>query len=197
MSLAVMRSETKDRGRRLLFPLIRFFTKIGIPPIAVTLTALPLSIGAAVLFSQGFFFWAGIVLFFIGLCDTIDGELSRQTGTTSPFGAFLDSTVDRVSEGIVLIGLGWHYLSINRIAVLIVFFTLLFSFLVSYVRARAEGIGQTCVVGFFERPVRVALMFFSAVVLGERFLPFGLAVIALGSFITFLQRVLFIRRENR
>lgn len=192
-----MRNETKTTGRRLLHPAVKFLASLRIRPTAVTLTALPLSIGAAILFSQGLFTWAGITVFLAGLCDTLDGEISRLTGKTSPIGAFLDSTVDRVSEGIVLIGIAWYYLRFSRFGVITAFLALLFSFLVSYARARAEGIGTICTVGVFERPVRVAILFFSALLLGRSYLPWGLLLIALGSFITFLQRIYWTVKHQR
>ncbi len=145
-----MRQETKDWGRRLLKPLIRLLAYLKISPTAVTLSAIPLSILAAVLFARGWFIGAGITVFFVGLCDTVDGELSRLSGKVSAAGAFLDSTVDRLSEGTILIGVGWYYFLDNRWAVLLTFVTLLFFFFWSvYVRARAEGVGKNCQVGFF------------------------------------------------
>lgn len=192
-----MRQETKEWGRRLIKPLIRLLAYLKISPTAVTLSAVPLSILAAVLFAKGWFIWAGITVFFVGLCDTIDGELSRLSGKVSAAGAFLDSTVDRLSEGTILIGVGWYYFLNNRWAVLLTFVTLLFSFLVSYVRARAEGVGKNCQVGFFERPVRVSLLIFSALILGKRYLPFGIGLMALGTFLTFVRRIIYVLKQNQ
>ncbi len=191
-----MKKETKEQGRRILRPVIRLFASIGISPNAVTLAALPLSVGAAILYARGFFLWAGIVTALVGLCDTIDGELSRLTGKLSSTGAILDSTVDRLSEGIIFVGVGWYYFSINHFFTLIAMLALLFSFMVSYVRARAEGTGRDCQVGFFERPVRVMMLLFSAIILGKSYLPIGLAVIVAGTLATFIYRLAYVLRPR-
>lgn len=191
-----MRKETKDKGRRILRPVVRVFANFGISPSAVTLAAIPLSAGAAFFFARGFFLWAGIVTGLVGLCDTIDGELSRFTGKISSRGAILDSTTDRLSEGIIFIGISWYYFRINPIFVLITLLAMLFSFMVSYVRARAEGTGRDCQVGFFERPVRVVVLMVSAIVLGKRYLPIGVALIFTGALLTFIYRLLYVLRPK-
>ncbi len=185
-----MRNETKEKGRKVLRPLITLLAWIGVAPSAVTLTGLFLSALAGLLFSYGFFMWAGVVVFLVGLCDTIDGELSRITGRMSPSGAVLDSVVDRLSEGMVFIGSAMYYLTVNRWTVLLILWALVFSYMVSYVRARAEGVGRECQVGLFERPIRVAVVGLSAIVLGPRYFPIGAGVIAVGSMVTFVRRLL-------
>ncbi len=192
-----MKKATKDKGRRLLRPLVRILIKIGVTPTAVTVTALPLSIIAAVLFARGLFLWAGVVVFLIGLCDTLDGEVSRQSGRVSSAGAFIDSTVDRVTEGVVLSGIAWYYLSTGSWVVLVAFGALFFSLLVSYVRARAEGVGRECQVGIFERPVRVGIMVAGALILGKSYFFLALLIIAIGSFVTFIHRIIYVLRQYR
>lgn len=191
-----MRNETKDRGRRYLRPLIRLLSYWGVPPAAVTLSALPLSLAAAGLFATGGFFWGGVLAMLVGFCDTIDGELSRISGRVSVNGAILDSTVDRLSEGLILTGIAFYYLKVNGAYSLLAMIAMLFSLMVSYVRARAEGAGRQCQVGFFERPVRVILLVFSAIVLGRRFLPIGLGVMALGALGTFIHRLVYVLRPR-
>jgi len=192
-----MRNQTKQQGRKLLKPAVFLLAQFGITPTAVTITAVPLSVLAALLFAFGKFFWAGLVVICIGLCDTLDGELSRRTGKVSPEGAFLDSTVDRFSEGVVYAGIGWYYCLNNRLGVLVVLAALIFSYLVSYVRARAEGIGKECQVGFFERPIRVLILVAGALIPGEKVLLGALIIIALGSLTTFIHRILFVLRQVR
>ncbi len=170
--------------------------RLGIPPTAVTLTAIPLSVLAAWLFASGQFFWAGLLVICIGLCDTLDGELSRRTGKVSQTGALLDSTVDRFSEGVVWAGIGWYYGLKNHWGTLAVFGALIFSYLVSYVRARAEGIGKQCQVGLFERPIRVMIMVFGALILKEKLFVWAIVVIALGSLVTFIHRVFFVLKQR-
>jgi CDP-diacylglycerol--glycerol-3-phosphate 3-phosphatidyltransferase len=154
---------------------------------AVTVAGLPLSIGAGYLFATGRFIWGGVLVGLVGLCDTLDGELSRRTGTASAVGAFVDSTVDRLSESLVLVGFYWYYRDswFGLLAVI----ALVFSLMVSYVRARAEGVGRECRVGFFERPIRVLVLLFGAFVLGRTWMPVALGVIAFGSLITVIHRI--------
>jgi len=182
-----MKEETKQRGRRLLSPAVSLLAALRVPPNAVTLLGLPFSIGAGYCFASGRFIWGGAFLALVGLCDTLDGELSRRTGTASALGAFLDSTVDRLSESLVLVGLYWYYQKswFGLLAVA----ALVFSLMVSYVRARAEGVGRECGVGWFERPVRVIILLIGALVLGRTWMPVALGLTAVGSFITVIHRI--------
>ena len=189
-----MNETTKQHGRSLLKPLVSLLAAMRVSPTAVTVFALPLSIGAGYLFATGRFILGGVLAALVGLCDTLDGELSRRTGTASALGAFIDSTVDRLSESLVLVGLYWYYRDswFGLLAVV----ALVFSLMVSYVRARAEGVGRECKIGFFERPVRVLALLFGAFVLGRTWMPVALGVIALGSFITAIQRIIYVLSQK-
>ena len=189
-----MNEKTKQRGRRLLRPLVSLLAAMRVSATAVTIVGLPLSIGAGYLFATGRFTWGGVLAALVGLCDTLDGELSRRTGKASALGAFVDSTVDRLSESLVLVGLYWYYRDswFGLLAVV----ALVFSLMVSYVRARAEGVGRECKVGFFERPVRVLVLLFGAFVLGRTWMPVALGVIALGSLITVVQRIVYVLAQR-
>jgi CDP-diacylglycerol--glycerol-3-phosphate 3-phosphatidyltransferase len=191
-----MRNETKNKGRRFLRPFVNLLLKAGVSPSAVTWSAVPLSLVAGTLFASGNFIWAGVVSALVGLGDTIDGELSRLSGRVSVRGAILDSTVDRLSEGVTLTGVGIYYLKVNHWLTVLAMVALFFSLLVSYVRARAEGVGRECQVGFFERPVRVLILVVSAIVLGRSLLPYGLGVIAVGSLVTFVHRFIYVLRQR-
>lgn len=173
----------------LLRPVVAVLARIGVTPNAVTLLALPLSAATAWAFATGRFILAGALALVSGLCDSIDGELSRRTGLTSPKGAFLDSNVDRICEAIVLGGVWWYYAPLNRWFALLAIVALVCSLLVSYVRARAEGVGFECKVGLFERPVRVVILLLGAFLLGAKYMPIALGVIALGAFVTVIQRL--------
>lgn len=192
-----MKKKLKDQGRKLLSPLVNFLGWIGVSPTAVTISAIPLSILAAGLFASGNFFWAGWVVMLIGLCDSIDGELSRKTGRVTSAGAFVDSTVDRVSEGLTFAGIGLYYCPKDRWGLLATFLALILSYLVSYARARAEGIGEKCQVGLFERPVRILVLGIGALILRERLFLWSIITIALGSLATFIHRVLFVLQQCR
>jgi CDP-diacylglycerol--glycerol-3-phosphate 3-phosphatidyltransferase len=189
-----MKEAAKQRGRRLLKPLVSLLAARHVSPTAVTVLALPLSIGAGWCFAAGRFFLGGVFVALVGLCDTLDGELSRRTGTASALGAFTDSTVDRLSESFVLVGLYWFYRDswFGLLAVV----ALVFSLMVSYVRARAEGVGRECRVGLFERPVRVLVLLFGAFVLGRRWMPVAIGVIALGSLLTVIQRIIYVLSQR-
>jgi CDP-diacylglycerol--glycerol-3-phosphate 3-phosphatidyltransferase len=189
-----MKEETKRRGRRLLSPVVSLLVALRVPPNAVTLLGLPSSIGAGFCFANGWFIWGGLFLALVGLCDTLDGELSRRTGRASVLGAFLDSTVDRLSESLVLVGLYWYYRDswFGLLAVA----ALVFSLMVSYVRARAEGVGRECRVGFFERPVRVVILLTGSFVLGRTWMPLALGLIAAGSFATVIHRIIHVLSQR-
>jgi len=189
-----MKEATKQRGRRLLTPLVSLLAAMRVSPTTVTLLGLPLSVGAGYFFAIGRFVLGGVFAVLVGLCDTLDGELSRRTEAASALGAFIDSTVDRVSESLVLVGLYWYYRDswFGLLAVV----ALVFSLMVSYVRARAEGVGRECKVGLFERPVRVLVLLFGAFVLGRTWMPVAIGIIALGSFITVVQRIVYVLAQR-
>ena len=189
-----MRESTKKYGRRLLSPLVSLLAAIRVSATTVTILGLPLSIGAGWSFAAGRFVLGGVFVALVGLCDTLDGELSRRAGTASARGAFLDSTIDRLSESLVLVGLYWFYR--DSWFGLLAIVALVFSLMVSYVRARAEGVGRECKVGFFERPVRVLVMLVGAFVLGRTWMPVAIGVIALGSLITAIQRTIYVLAQR-
>lgn len=192
-----MKGSLKASGRRLLGPLVRGLDAIGVSPTAVTLAALPLSGFAAWAFASGRFILGGVGLALAGLCDSIDGELSRRTGKASPLGAFVDSTVDRAAEAVVLTGVAWHYAARQPLLALLAVGAMVLSLLVSYVRARAEGLGRECSVGLFERPVRMLVLIAGAVIGAGRLMPFALGLVAAGGFFTVIQRVVHVVRQGR
>jgi CDP-diacylglycerol--glycerol-3-phosphate 3-phosphatidyltransferase len=189
-----MNEKAKSRGRRLLNPLVRLLAAVRVSPTAVTLLGLPLSVGAGYCFATGRFITGGAFAALVGLCDTLDGELARRLGKASTLGAFLDSTVDRLSESLVLVGLYWFYR--DSWFGLLAIVALVFSLMVSYVRARAEGVGRECRVGLFERPVRVIVLLVGAFALGRAWMPVALGVIALGSLVTVVHRIVHVLRQK-
>jgi CDP-diacylglycerol--glycerol-3-phosphate 3-phosphatidyltransferase len=128
-------------------------------PNAISLTGLALNVVAAILVFGEHFFWGGIAFIVGSVCDTLDGRYSRMSGKGTPFGAFLDSTLDRMEEGIVLIAVGAHFSKAGDDAVVgAVVAAVLFSLMVSYTRARAEALGVECKVGIGNRAVRVVVL---------------------------------------
>jgi CDP-diacylglycerol--glycerol-3-phosphate 3-phosphatidyltransferase len=128
-------------------------------PNAISLTGLLLNVVAAVLVWERLFFLGGIAFIVGSIMDTLDGRYSRMSGKGTPFGAFLDSTLDRIEEGIVLTAVaGYFALHGNRAAAAGVVVAVLASLMVSYTRARAEALGVECKVGIATRPVRVVIL---------------------------------------
>ncbi len=172
-------------------------------PNAISLTGLVLNVAAAVLITQRLFFLAGITFIVGSVMDTLDGRYSRMSGKGTPFGAFLDSTLDRAEEGIVLTAVAAYFAKYKQddLAVAAVVISVLGSLLVSYTRARAEALGVECKVGVANRAVRVVilsigLVFARGAGLGDFSLlkPAIYALAVLTSF-TVLQRVFHVRSE--
>lgn len=128
-------------------------------PNAISLTGLALNVVAAVLVWERLFFLGGIAFIVGSIMDTLDGRYSRMSGKGTPFGAFLDSTLDRIEEGIVLTAVaGYFAIRGSQVAAAAVVVAVLASLMVSYTRARAEALGVECKVGIATRPVRVVIL---------------------------------------
>ena len=171
-------------------------------PNAISMTGLVLNLAAALLVTQHMFVAAGLAFVVGSVMDTLDGRYSRMSGKGTPFGAFLDSTVDRVEEGIVLTAVAAYFSSQgDDAAVAAVVLTVLGSLMVSYTRARAEALGVECKVGIATRPVRVVILSVGLLfATGAELLPFGLlepAIYAMAvlTLFTMVQRVLHVRRR--
>ncbi len=176
-------------------PLARSLMAIGLTPNRVTFLGLLVSAGCAYLLSQGLFMAGGAVLIFAGMMDMVDGALARRSGTASPRGALLDSVVDRVAEATVFLGLLVYYLDpVSATEIVLINVSLVGSFMVSYLRARGEGLGVDCRVGIMTRPERVVALAVG-LMLGQ--VTIALAVIAVLTVFTTLHRFWHIHRELR
>jgi CDP-diacylglycerol---glycerol-3-phosphate 3-phosphatidyltransferase len=165
-------------------------------PNAISLTGFFLCVVAAVLVWEEWFLLGGIAFIVGSVCDTLDGRYSRMSGKGSPFGAFLDSTLDRIEEGVVLAAVGAHFSREgDEIAVTAVVVAVLASLMVSYTRARAEALGVECKVGIADRPVRVVILSAGLVLAGRDLLAPAVYVLAALSTITVFQRIWHVRRE--
>jgi CDP-diacylglycerol--glycerol-3-phosphate 3-phosphatidyltransferase len=169
-------------------------------PNAISLTGLVLNVAAAVLVTQRYFFLAGLVFIAGSIMDMLDGRYSRMSGKGTPFGAFLDSTLDRIEEGVVLAAVAAYFSDRgDDLAVAAVVLTVLGSLMVSYTRARAEALGVECKVGLATRPVRVVilsagLLFAKGASLGDfELLEPAIYVMAVLTTITVVQRVFHVR----
>lgn len=173
-------------------PVAAALAKIGVSPNAVTLAGLLGAAVSAYLISQGIMWAGGLVMLFAGVLDLFDGALARATAQDSPFGALLDSVIDRISEIIVLLGLLIYYARIGSVeGSVLVYLAVAGSVMVSYLRARSEGLGIECKVGVMTRPERVAALGFGLII-GQWLplvIPIVLAIIALLTFFTTAQRL--------
>jgi CDP-diacylglycerol--glycerol-3-phosphate 3-phosphatidyltransferase len=171
-------------------------------PNAISLTGFALNLAAAGLVVGRYFFLAGIAFIVGSIMDTLDGRYSRMSGKGTPFGAFLDSTLDRLEEGIVLTAVGAYFAARgNEVAAAATVAAVLGSLMVSYTRARAEALGVECKVGLATRPVRVVilsagLVFAKGASLGNfELLAPAVYVLAALTVFTVLQRILHVRKQ--
>ena len=173
-------------------------------PNAISLTGLLGNVVAAVLIVENHFVLAGIAFILGSVCDMLDGRYSRMSGKGSPFGAFLDSTLDRVSEGVVLAAVAAYFAQQqDDLAAGATVLTVVGSFSVSYTRARAEALGVECKVGIASRPVRVVILSIGLVFAAGELLPdldlleASIYVMAALTIFTTFQRVFHVRTQLR
>lgn len=170
-------------------PLAQGAFRLAITPNQVTVAGMILSLGAGVLLWWGWWFVAGLVIILAGLLDMLDGALARNFGLGTKFGAFLDSTCDRISDAAIYLGIAFYYARTepDLIWQLVCIIALLGAFLTSYTRARAECLIPRCDVGIAERPERIVL-----ILIGLLFSVMKpvIVILAVLSTITVLQRVL-------
>ena len=165
-------------------------------PNAISLTGLVLCVVAAVLVWQEMFIPGGIAFIVGSVCDTLDGRYSRMSGKGTPFGAFLDSTLDRIEEGLVLAAVAVTFVDDDdKLAIAAVVIAVLASLLVSYTRARAEALGVECKVGIANRGVRVAILAIGLLFADLGVLAPAVYVLAALGTVTVLQRIFHVRRQ--
>src|SRR5919202_7075609 len=165
-------------------------------PNAISLTGFTLCLVAAVLVWQDHYVLGGIAFIVGSVCDTLDGRYARASGKGTPFGAFLDSTLDRVEEGVVLTAVAANFSDAgDDVAVAAVVVAVLASLMVSYTRARAEALGVECKVGIADRAVRVVILSAGLVFAGLDLLEPAVYVLAALSTITVFQRIWHVRKE--
>jgi CDP-diacylglycerol--glycerol-3-phosphate 3-phosphatidyltransferase len=185
----------KDSLRQLLHPLVRLLSALQIRPDTLTVLGWTLSVCAAVLFGLGYARVAGVVMLLGGLFDALDGDVARASNRMSAFGAFLDSTLDRLSEAAIFVGIIYFYAAAARpFEALLAGTAMTFSLLTSYARARAEGLDIECQVGLLERAGRVVILSAFSI---AGLLTFGLGLVAAGALVTTAQRIMHVRRATR
>ena len=186
-------------ARYLTQPVVRLLAKTSISPNALTWFGFLLSVGAAALIVTEHLFAAGFIVLIAGLFDMLDGALARHTNKTTRFGAVLDSTLDRITEAVLLLGLLVLYAREQSIVgILLVGIALPSSLLVSYTRAIAEAAGLDCKVGLFTRAERVIVLALGLLLSQIDYaLITALGIIALFSLFTVGQRLLHVRRQMK
>ncbi len=191
----------KTGMRSVLNPLVDVLAALGVTPGSITVAGLVLSAVAGLVLAAGSFLAGGIILLPAGLCDVLDGMVARVSGKGDRFGAVADSCADRYAESLVLGGLLYYYgagegagVSGPALSAYLVFAALVGSYMVSYVRARAEGAGLTCDVGLMERPERLTVLVVGAL-LGPTVMTVLLWPLAILANATALHRLVAVRRQ--
>ncbi|MCF7635622.1 MAG: CDP-alcohol phosphatidyltransferase [Dehalococcoides mccartyi] len=185
----------KEIALKVTNPIINLLAKTGLTPNMVTVTGFIITLVAAGIIVNGNLLLAGIVMLLAGVFDMLDGALARRTGKVTRFGAVLDSTLDRVSEAAILIGVCAFYSQSGQTPeVVLAVVTLTLSLLVSYIRARAEAMGLEGKEGFFTRPERVVVL---AIGMMFNILVPVLVLVSVLSLITVIQRLANVYRQTK
>jgi phosphatidylglycerophosphate synthase len=197
LNLAELR---RSAARLITGPLNTLLVKSRIKPNTLTWCALTISLIAAAAIATNHPIIGGFLVLVSGLFDILDGALARSTNQATRFGALLDSTFDRISDAILLLGLLVFYImSGGTLEIMLVFLALIASFLTSYIRARAEGVGINCPVGLFTRTERVIIL-----ALGLLFSPLyrysiiiALLLTIVFGFFTVVQRLVYVWQQAK
>lgn len=189
----------KSLGSYFTRSVVGLLAKTPLTPNTITWIGFLVTVGAGVLIVTGHLFAAGFVVLAAGFFDILDGALARHTNRVTRFGAALDSTLDRLGEAAVLIGLLAVFAREQAVAeVVLVGLTLIGSQLVSYVRARAEGLGLKCEVGIFTRAERVVLLALGLLLSQFDYaLIIALALILVFSYVTVGQRLFYVWQQTK
>ncbi len=205
----------RERYFKIVGPVADLFARAGIHPNILSIAGLLLSIAAGAIYCHGSFFWAAWVVVLAGICDTLDGRIARQTNKKSDFGAFFDSTLDRYSDMFLFIGLAYYFAGgrpffmplqtggspeVSPWTVTAIIFAIAGSFMVSYTRARAEGLGMECKAGMMQRPERITLLVIGSLlgsipVVGILLLKLVLLALAISTNLTAGYRIMFIKNR--
>jgi len=182
---------------RIAPPLANLLAKTRITPNGLTWTGFLVNVVAAALILTGHLLAAGITMIVAGLFDMLDGALARATGKVTRFGAVLDSTLDRVCEAMLLLALIFVFARDNQaVWSLVTGIALVGSILVSYIRARVEGLGVECKAGVFTRPERVAILALGLLLSSVNYaLVIAVGLLALLSLFTVIERLVYARRQ--
>jgi CDP-diacylglycerol--glycerol-3-phosphate 3-phosphatidyltransferase len=189
----------QQNARRIAEMVVRPLAAIGMTPNMATLLGLLLNGAAAAIIASGSLRLGGLMLLFAGLFDMVDGALARVRNQKTTFGAFFDSTLDRYAEGLVLLGVILYALTLHDSTtrmemVALTYLAALSSLLVSYARARAEGLGLSLKSGLMARPERVLLLAVGLLIGGTTVLLWTVGILAVTSTFTAIQRIVTVWR---
>jgi CDP-diacylglycerol--glycerol-3-phosphate 3-phosphatidyltransferase len=186
----------RNLAHRITDPIVGILSKSGITPNALTFINLALNIAAAFIIAMGNFLLGGILVLVAGLFDLLDGALARFIKKTTRFGAILDSVADRISEAAIFCGLLVWYIPQEgaSLEIVLIFVVLIGSFLVSYIRARAEGLGWQCQVGLFTRAERVIVLAIGLLI-NQIFIV--LCILVVFVFFTVFQRLIYLWKQSK
>ena len=185
-------------------PMVQRLIRSGVRPNTITTVGTGLVLVSALAYATGHIRWGGALLLLSGVADTLDGQVARSSAMVTRFGAFYDSTLDRVGDGATFIGIGAFLLTAPDVAyripaTIVCMVAILGSLLVSYARARAEGLGLDCKVGIAQRAERVLLVGFASLLAGAGphalLLETIVTLLALASIITVVQRFVYVYRH--
>jgi CDP-diacylglycerol---glycerol-3-phosphate 3-phosphatidyltransferase len=195
--MAKLENFRRTIGDRLAPPVARLLIHTPLTPNMVTWTGFIITAGAAALIATSHLFMAGIVMLVAGLFDMLDGALARVKGQVTRFGAVLDSTLDRLSEAVLLLALLYLYARNGQpVWSLLAGVALVCSLMVSYLRARMEGLGIECKAGVFTRPERVILLALGLLLSSFHYMLKGaVSLLAVFSFFTVIERLLYAWRH--
>jgi CDP-diacylglycerol---glycerol-3-phosphate 3-phosphatidyltransferase len=170
-----------------------FFRDRSIDPNLFTLSGLFFSFVAALGAAFHLQIAAGLMLVVAALCDLTDGALARSRDRVTVFGGFLDSVIDRYSDLVVMLGIAYAFLAAgNGLMVMVTFVAAIGSAIIPYVKARAEAASLTCNTGLFERPERITILV-AGLLFNE--VPYAVVLLAVGTQVTIVQRIFFVRRR--
>ena len=193
IAMSKMSKVRKTAEKYFTDPVISLLAKTSVTPNTLTWIGFLISVVTAVFAAFGYMLVAGLLILFGGYFDMIDGSLARRTGKVTLFGGVLDSTLDRLSEGVLLLGLlYWFAGEGSVIGIMLVGITLLSSLVVSYIRAKAEIIKVECLEGLFTRPERVIVL---AIGLLINQIEIALGIVAFFSVYTVGQRLYHVWRQ--
>jgi CDP-diacylglycerol--glycerol-3-phosphate 3-phosphatidyltransferase len=195
-------SKARDIGKLIATPFAKIFIKLGFSPDLVTLFGtIGVVVSSIIFFSQGEFLWGSILFsMFVGL-DAVDGTVARLLNRNSKWGAFFDSVLDRIADGVVLGCIAFYFANEGKeIYFILSLVALLASEIVSYTKARAEGLGLNCDTGLAERPERVIIIIAGTFIAGLGFmfaLEISIWILTIVSIITVIQRMNFVLKQTK